>query len=145
MSLAKKFKKSANWSVLFVRLAVGLVFLVHGFGKLFGVGPFPFGLSGTAGFLAGLGFPSAMFFAWVLALVETLGGLAIILGLFTRYAALLVGIDMIFALLLVHIPSGFYESNGEIALVLLLAAISLLFSGAGKHLVLEKAWFSKER
>jgi len=54
MNLAKKFKKSANWSVLFVRLAVGIIFLVHGAGKLFNIGPFAAGIGGVSGFLASL-------------------------------------------------------------------------------------------
>lgn len=138
MAILDFFKKNADWSVLFVRLAVGLVFLMHGMGKLFNMGPFAAGISGVSGFLTSLGVPAAGFFAVVVALVEFLGGLAIILGIFVRYAAILLAIDMAFAIMLVHIPNGLYASQGELALVMFLIAISLAFSGAGKRWVLKK-------
>ena len=144
MNLNKHFKKNADLGIFFLRIAVGLVFIVHGAGKLFNIGPFAAGIGGVSGFLAGLGVPSALFFAWIVALVEFVGGAFILLGLFTRYASIALIIEMIIAIILVHIPNGFYKSNGEIALVLLLSAVALLFSGAGKRLVLERQLFGKE-
>ncbi|MEK6809465.1 MAG: DoxX family protein [Nanoarchaeota archaeon] len=129
-SIAKKY---ALWSTLFLRLGVGVIFLVHGVGKLLNIGPTALGISGTANFFVSLGIPAAIFFAVVVALVETFGGVALLLGIFTRYAALLLALDMLTALLVFHLPKGFSILNGgyEFVLLLLLANISLLLSGAG--------------
>lgn len=139
MSINKFFSNYADWSILFIRLGVGIIFLVHGLGKLFNIGPVALGIPGTTEFFASLGIPSPLFFAWLVALVESLGGLFIILGLFTRISALLVAIDIGVAILLVHLPKGFSASNGgyEFVLLLFLGAVSLVFSGAGKKIVLE--------
>ena len=143
---AALFQKSSVWATLFARFGVGIVFLFHGAGKLLSIGPYAVGIAGTAGFFANLGIPAAGFFAWLVAIVETFGGLFIIVGLLTRYAAAALAIDMIVALALVHWPKGYSLANGgyEFVLVLLLLLISLLFSGAGSKLVLEKALWKKE-
>lgn len=140
--LDRVVKKYALWNIIFLRLGVGIIFLVHGVGKLFNVGPTALGISGTANFFVGLGIPAPLFFAWVVALVETCGGLAILLGVFTRYAALLLAVDMLIALLVFHWPKGFSILNGgyEFVLLLLLADLSLLLSGAGKKFALGKKW-----
>lgn len=132
--LDRMIKKYASWSTLFLRLGVGIIFVVHGVGKLFAVGPTALGISGTANFFASLGIPAALFFAWVVALVETLGGAALLLGIFTRYAALLLAVDMLTALLVFHLSKGFSILNGgyEFVLLLLLANLSLLLNGAGQ-------------
>lgn len=62
------------------RLLLGLIFVLSGFGKLAGV-------AGFAGYLGSLGFPAPTLFAWLTILLEIGGGLAIMAGLFTRYAA----------------------------------------------------------
>ena len=140
--LDTKLKEYASWSTLFLRLGVGVVFLVHGVGKLLNVGPAALGVSNFAGYLSSLGVPAAMFFAWVVTLVETLGGAALLLGVVTRYAALLLAVDMLVALLLVHLQKGFSVAQGgyEFVLLLLLGGVSLLLSGAGKKWALGKKW-----
>lgn len=134
--------KYASWSTLFLRLGVGVIFLVHGVGKLFNLGPAALGISGTAGFFGSLAIPLPLFFAWVVALVETFGGLAVLLGVLTRYAALLLAIDMLVALLVFHLPKGFSILNGgyEFVLLLLLSCVSLFFGGAGEKWALGKKW-----
>ena len=90
--------------------------------------------------IAGLGWP--VFFAYLVAGIEFFGGLCVLLGLFTRYAAALIGVVMLFAVALVKWKMGLlggYELDaGFFAL-----AFSLATSGAGKW-SLEKAWFKKE-
>ena len=78
-----------GWGLTILRVVIGLVFFVHGFQKLFVMG-----FGGVAGFLAPLGVPAAGLFAVIVTLVEFLGGLALILGLFTRVAALLLAVDI---------------------------------------------------
>jgi len=144
--MLNKLSKYSDWSLVVLRIGVGGIFLIHGLGKLLNIGPYAVGIGGTAGFLGSLGFPAALFFAWVLTLVETLGGAFILAGFLTRYAAVGVGIDMIVAIILIHLPNGFAVTNGgyEFPLLLLLAAIALLLSGAGNKLSLEKKLFQKE-
>lgn len=115
---------------LLVRLAVGLVATIHGVGKLFGVGPAAMPIPGFSEFLAGLGLPAPSLLAWLVAVVEAGGGLLVLLGLLTRVAALLIAINMFAATALVHLPEGYADS--ELTLVLGLAALSLVASGAGR-------------
>jgi putative oxidoreductase len=122
---------SGKWGAyapLVLRVATGLVFAMHGYQKLTQMG-----VDGVAGFLGSLGFPLATFFAVILIAVELLGGVALILGLFTHWAAKLTAIVALVALLTVHASKGFFISEGgiEFILVLLAASISLMISGAG--------------
>lgn len=115
------------WGPMPLRLAVGVVFLVHGAQKLF-----VFGLGGTAGFLGSIGVPAPAVAAVVVTAVELLGGLALVLGAFTRVAALLLAVDMLMALLLVHLRAGFFAPKGyEFVLTLLGASLTLFITGAG--------------
>jgi len=116
-----------GWGLTVVRVAVGIVFLMHGFQKLFLMG-----FGGVAGFLGGLGVPAPELFAVIVTLVEFLGGLALIVGLLTRIAAVLLAVDMLVALLSVHLPGGFFATNGELPLVLLAGAIGLAVGGPGE-------------
>lgn len=127
------FEQYDDRALFFLRLGVGVIFLVHGLGKLLAIGPFPAGIENTAAYLTSLGIPAALLAAWLVALIETLGGLTIILGLWTRLAALLLSINMLAAILVVHLPEGFYKSNGELPLLLLAATLTLLFAGPGRR------------
>jgi len=117
----------AGWGMAPLRLAVGLVFLMHGGQKIF-----VFGFAGVAGFFGGLGIPAPMAAAVVVSLVEFLGGIALVLGFRTRWAALLLAIDMLVAVLVVHARKGFFLPDGaEFALTLLGATLTLLLVGPG--------------
>lgn len=69
---------------LFVlRITVGIFFMVHGYNKFFGEG----GLSAFTGTLEGIGFPAPATFAFLVAFAQLFGGLAIVLGVLTRFSA----------------------------------------------------------
>lgn len=131
-----------------LRLGFGVVLFVHGIGR-FNVGPFASeaGVTGFSGFLGGqLGVPAPLAFAWIVTVVEVVGGLLILLGLFTRYAAALAAIDMFVAMAIFHLPRGFsaYANAGyEFTLVLTLVGLALVLSGPGA-LSLERAVFGRE-
>lgn len=125
--------KCAQWAPLILRVVVGIVFFAHGAQKLLGWFGGS-GIAGTTGFLAQLGFAGAGFWAWVLALVEFFGGLALFFGVLTSVAAVLLAINMLVAMFTVHIKNGFFLAKGgiEFALVLFAMVVALAFSGAGK-------------
>jgi putative oxidoreductase len=118
----------ASCGLTVLRVVVGIVFLAHGWQKMFG-----FKIPGVTRMVTGLGIPMPGFFAVVLTLVELLGGIALILGVATRVAAVLLAIDMTVAILKVHLPHGFFAQGGgyEFALTLLAATVCLALAGAG--------------
>lgn len=121
-------KKNIDVGLLLIRLGLGAVFFAHGVQKLQG-------LDGVIGFFGTLGLPP--FFAYLVAGVETLGGLALIVGLWNHWAAKLLAIVMIGAILLVKGSKGFLGGY-EFDLMLLFALSGILFTGAGKYSLDEK-------
>ena len=83
----------AAWSPVLIRAALGIVFLVSGLGKVLRVGPRSTGgVAGFAGFSTEVGVPAPEPFAWLVGLLELVGGLLLLIGLFTRYVAALLAI-----------------------------------------------------
>lgn len=137
--LDKIFDRYGSWGPLFIRIPLGIIFIVHGSQKLFGAFGGP-GISGFSGYLGKLGVPLPSFFSVIVSLVEFFGGMAMLAGFLTRWAALLISIDMIMAILLVHITQGFFVSKGgmEFAFANLFMALSLLYTGAEGKLSIDK-------
>jgi len=114
-----------SWGVTLLRWFVGIVFLAHGSQKLF-----VYGIHGFAGFLAHLGLPA--FLSPVIIAIEFLGGLALLLGIGTRTAAAAIAINMLGAVLAVHLKNGFFLPNGfEYAFSMLGASLALVLAGPG--------------
>jgi putative oxidoreductase len=101
---------------------------MHGGQKLF-----VWGFGGVAAFMGQVGIPAPMLAAVVVTLVEFVGGLAFLLGLFTRWFAIPLAIDMLVAIFAVHLRGGFFLPNGyEFALTLLAANMALAWLGSGE-------------
>lgn len=123
----------AGWAPMALRLAAGIIFIAHGAQKLFGwFGGH--GLEGTAGWMASIGLEPGLPMAALAGGAEFFGGLALIIGLLVRPAALVLALTMLVAIFAVHWPNGLFMANNgyEFALSLLAVTVALGFSGAGK-------------
>ena len=114
-------------ALLLMRLALGAIMVAHGYGKVFG------GLHHHAQMVASLGLPAWL--GYVSAFTEFFGGLLILVGLFTRVAALGVGFDLFVAIWKVHLHNGLIgrpdRPGYEFALAAFALAFALIFFGAG--------------
>lgn len=128
-----------DWGILVLRLSIGIMFTGHGLQKAFGLFGGP-GIKGVAGMLSNLGFSPVSFWAYLLVCTELIGGVCLILGLFTRVSASLLLIVMIVAILKVHLSKGFFMSAGgfEYPFVIAGACAALILLGAGKLSILNK-------
>lgn len=152
--LANLLKDNRDLALLVIRIAFGLIFMMFGWRHVQG-------LQGYIGMYTSIGIPAPDFMAPFVAWVEFLGGLAALVGIFTRYAGLLLAIVMVVSGATVKIPGtfqvdpvtgasqaqdllGLTNSGGwNIDLSLFAMGVALLFLGPGK-IALEMALFKKE-
>ena len=115
-----------------LRAALGAILIPHGMQKLFGAFG-GMGLAGNAALFERIGYTPGMFWGTLVGGTELIGGILLVLGLFTRFAAAAVLIFMIAA---VHFTSakGFFWNNGgsEYALLIGVCALFFLIRGSGK-------------
>ncbi len=112
-----------------LRLILGSTFLVHGLAKFQG------GIENTVGFFESLGLPGST--AYIVALIEIIGGLATIVGIGIRIISILFAIVMAVAIVKVKLAAGFL-GNGQMAgyeLELALLGVSLYLAIASKSLL----------
>lgn len=116
-----------RWGVAIIRIVVGVIMVAHGFQKVF-----VFGMAGVTGFMAQAGLPWPMASAVAATSAELLGGLALILGLYTRRAAIPVAFTMLVAMMSVHLANGFFLPDGiEYTLTLFVTATGVALAGPG--------------
>ena len=119
-----------------LRVALGVVVLPHGLQKAFGWFD-GWGFEGTMGWFASIGVPSIL---GILAILADLGALALIAGFATRLTAFGIGVNMIVAALLVHLPNGFFMNwsgkqageGYEFHILAAAMAIALVILGGGR-------------
>lgn len=135
-TLTNLLTSNDSLSPLALRLSAGIIFAAHGAQKLFGwFGGY--GLEGTGQWMASIGLEPGYWMALLAGSAEFFGGLALILGVLTRPAALALAGTMVVAIVSVHLPNGLFMSNNgyEFGLSLLAISVSLVFSGAGRFAV----------
>ena len=103
-----------------LRIMVGLLFMQHGLVKLFG-------------FPTGAGFPAFLSQTWFEGVIEMIGGGLIVIGLFTRWAALITSGEMAIGYFMVHAPKSFfpYVNGGNLAILYCFVFFYLVFAGPG--------------
>ncbi len=121
--------RSDDYGKLILRLALGVLILLHGISKLTG------GIGFISDMVTAHGLPAQ--FAYLVYIGEVLAPAMIIVGLLTRPAALVIVINMLVALWLVHQQQlGLLNKNGgwelELQGMYLFGAMALVFLGAGR-------------
>lgn len=124
-------KQNADVGQLLLRVALGLLFIIPGFSKL--MDP-----SGITGMLAGVGFPAAALFAWIVLLSEIIFGIALVIGWRTQKTAWPLVIILIVATLFFGLPGIDMANPMSIMNVLwhlvgIAGLLSVIYTGPGKH------------
>ncbi|CAN5349289.1 DoxX family protein [soil metagenome] len=121
-----EMRKYDGLAILLLRIGVGVIFIVAGWGKLTGI-------EGTQGFFGNLGIPLPGLMAWVVAIVEFVGGFLVLFGAYIRIPALLLATVMLVALLTTKLGGEF--SAARVDMMLLLVNLALFIIGSGKYSV----------
>ena len=126
-----------SYGLLPIRIMAGIVFIAHGIPKFYDI-------SGGYGFFQSINLPPELFLP--IALLEVIGGLAILFGILTRIASSLFIIEMIGAIVTAKLSRGFIGGY-EFELLLISICISLVIMGPGKisieNYVLKREIFPK--
>ena len=122
----------ASWREIayaLVRVVIGYILLMHGWGKI------NTGITGIAAFMAKNGLAPGEVFAGSAMFLETVGAVCIIIGLFTRFFAAAIAIELGLAFLFVHMPKGFAAAQGGFEYVLLLGIVmfAIAMRGGGPY------------
>lgn len=142
MILSRLVGNRQDAALFIIRVAVGLIFMAHGIHKL----QTPLGVQTLSTGLDGMGFPMPLFWAWLVVVVEAIGGLFLVLGIFTRISALLIAIIMAVAIIKVKWV-GFITLPGkgsgmDYPLSFLVSMLAVFFQGPGRYSIEGK--FGKE-
>ena len=125
------------YGLLPIRIMAGLVFIAHGIPKFYDI-------SGGYGFFQSINLPPELFIP--IAVLEVIGGLAILFGILTRIASALFIIEMIGAILTAKLSKGFIGGY-EFELLLISICTTLVILGPGKisieNYILKREMFPK--
>jgi putative oxidoreductase len=122
---------TARYGLALLRIVLGIAMLVHGWGKLNG------GVDNVAGFFGGmLGIPAPGLMAWVVTIVELVGGILLVVGFLTQIAGILIALDMLGAILFAYLLRGApFIENGAVSwekeAVFAAAALCIVLAGPG--------------
>lgn len=127
-----------SWVATLMRVVLGILLLAHGISK------FQMGLGNVAAWFASAGTPG--FLAYIAGWLELIGGILLILGLFTRYVSVLFTVMLLGAIVMMKLPLGLL-GNGQMAgyeldLAYLMLTVYFIFAGPGS-LSIDKVLFGK--
>ena len=127
--MINKIIKKCSWcnvdaGLLVLRIGIALIFIMAGGMKVAN-------LSGTVGFFATLGFGA--FWAYLVSFVELIGGIAMLVGVYTRFIAIAFSVIMIVVMVITKDPTQLMAP-----IMILFANISLILAGGGKYSVMKK-------
>jgi putative oxidoreductase len=130
-SLEKFYSPCFEIAYALLRVIIGYILLRHGLVK---VGS---GVAAVAGSMAKNGLEPASFFAYAAIFLETVGAACLIAGLFTRFFAAALAIEMAVAFIVVHAPKGFAAGQGGYEYVLLIGIVLFVIAirGGGPYSV----------
>ena len=112
------------FALFVLRIVLGVIMIAHGYGKVFG------GFSHYTELVRSVGLPGWL--AYISAIVEFFGGIAILVGLLTRCAAFAMTIDLAVFIWKVDWKNGLTGDHGyQLPLALAAIAFALIFFGAG--------------
>lgn len=130
--LAGFYENVGDIAYTLLRVVVGAMFLMHVMGK------FKIGAGAVAAnIMAKNGLEPALTLAYLVIALEVIGGVCLIIGLFTRFFGAALAIEMLIALVAVHLPKGYAAGAGGYEYVLLIGAVCFLIAlrGAGPYSV----------
>ncbi len=111
-----------------VRIITGIIFIAHGYQKLF-----VYGLAGVTASFTKMGVPLPSVAGPLVTMLEFFGGIGLVIGLLTRVIALGLAFDMLGAIFVVHLANGFFLPTGyEFALTLMVVSLALFLGGPGR-------------
>lgn len=116
-------------ALLIFRAVLGLIFVAHGWEKLF-----ISGVTETTGQFSAWGVPQPQLSVWITAIAELLGGAFLVVGLLTTFVAGALALLIAAALYFVHLDSGFFISGGgiEYPLLLIVSLLMIVVFGSGR-------------
>ncbi len=130
-------RKNSELSPLLLRIALGAMFMAHAYLKysVFTVAGFETYLAGTTLPFINITLPSEL--AWPIIIAEGLGGLLILIGLFSRTVTTLL-LPILFGAILVHFPAGWSITNGgwEYSAFITLTSLAYIFGGSAGALAI---------
>lgn len=118
-----------QWGLLALRVSAGLIFISAGWMKLHNI-------EMISGMFASLGIPAAYALTWVVALLEFVGGIALVAGMWVQLFAWPLAFTMLVALLTAHRAGPFMDAYGPFSLLGSLIALGTL--GGGKCELVKK-------
>ena len=124
-SLAVFYSAWHDFVEALVRVVIGLILLMHGWAKL------QTGIAGVSDYMAKQGLVPGSAWAGAAMFLETVGASCLIAGLFTRFFAAGLAIEMAIALVVVHVMKGFSVGQGGFEYVFLLGIILFNISVRG--------------
>ena len=130
--LAPFYATWADIAFTAMRVVLGYILFMHGWGKVTGAG-----LAGISAYMTKQGLHPGTVFAAAAMFLETIGAICLVIGLFTRFFAAALAIEIAIAFFVVHLPKGFAVSQGGYEYVLLIGIVlfAIAIRGGGPYSV----------